>query len=63
MARFTEFTGYLHWGVSFFGKEVGLILKNKMAAAGISLKIIYIFYPTAVGGRREKFVRAIFRKP
>ena len=34
---------YLHWGVSFSGKENNLILKNKMAATGISLKIIYIF--------------------
>ena len=38
-----KFVGYLHWGVSFSGKEIGLILKNKMAVAGISLKIIYIF--------------------
>ena len=30
-------------GVSFSGKENSLILKNKMAATGISLKIIYIF--------------------
>ena len=30
-------------GVSFSGKENSLILKNKMAAMGISLKIIYIF--------------------
>ena len=30
-------------GVSFFGKENSLILKNKMAAKGISLKIIDIF--------------------
>ena len=29
--------------VSFSGKENSLILKNKMAAPGISLKIIYIF--------------------
>ena len=42
-ARFTKFAGYLHWGVSFPGKEISLILKNKMAATGISLKIIYIF--------------------
>ena len=42
-ARFTKFAGYLHWGVSFSGKEISLILKNKMAATGISLKIIYIF--------------------
>ena len=41
--RFTKFAGYLHWGVSFSGTEISLILKNKMAAAGISLKIIYIF--------------------
>ena len=33
------FTGW----VSFSEKEISLILKNKMAAAGISLKIIYIF--------------------
>ena len=38
-----NFSGYLHWGVSFSGKENSLILKNKMAATGISLKIIYIF--------------------
>ena len=31
------------WGVSFSGKEISLILKKKMAATGISLKIIYIF--------------------
>ena len=42
-ARFTKFAGYLYWGVSFSGKENSLILKNKMAATGISLKIIYIF--------------------
>ena len=30
-------------GVSFSAKEISNILKNKMAAAGISLKIIYIF--------------------
>ena len=30
-------------GVNFSGKEISLILKNKMAAADISLKIIYIF--------------------
>ena len=29
--------------VSFSGTEISLILKNKMAAAGISLKIIYLF--------------------
>ena len=42
-ARFTKFAGYLHWGVSFSGKKNSLILENKMAATGISLKIIYIF--------------------
>ena len=42
-ARFTKFVEYLHWGVSFSGTEISLILKNKMAAAGISLKIIDIF--------------------
>ena len=30
-------------GVSFSGKEISLILTNKMATTGISLKIIYIF--------------------
>ena len=35
--------GYLHWVVSFSGTEISLILKNKMAALGISLKIIYLF--------------------
>ena len=30
-------------GVSFSGTESSHILKNKMATAGISLKIIYIF--------------------
>ena len=30
-------------GVSFSGTEISVILKNKMAAADISLKIIYIF--------------------
>ena len=34
---------FIGGGVSFSGKEISLILKNKMAAAGISLKIIYIF--------------------
>ena len=43
LIRFTKFAGYLHWGVSFSGTENSLILKNKMAAAGIYLKIIYIF--------------------
>ena len=44
MARFTKFAGYLHWGgVSFSGKENSLILKDKMAATSISLKIIDIF--------------------
>ena len=33
-------------GVSFSGTENSLILKNKMAAAGISLKIIFIFLLT-----------------
>ena len=42
-ARFTKFAGYLHWGVSFSGTEINLILKNKIAAMDISLKIIYIF--------------------
>ena len=42
-ATFTKFAGYLNWGVSFSGKEISLILKNKMAATGISLKIIYLF--------------------
>ena len=44
-ARFTKFARYLHWwgGGSFSETEISLILKNKMAAAGISLKIIYIF--------------------
>ena len=37
-ARFTKFAGYLLWGISFSGKEISLILKNKMGAAGISLK-------------------------
>ena len=41
--RFTKFIEYLHWGVSFCAVEISLILKNKMAAAGISLKIIYLF--------------------
>ena len=30
-------------GVSFSGTEISLILKNKLVAAGISLKVIYIF--------------------
>ena len=30
-------------GVRFSGTEISLSLKNKMAAAGISLKIIYLF--------------------
>ena len=42
-ARITKFAGYLHWGVSFSGTELSLMLKNKMAAAGICFKIIYLF--------------------
>ena len=38
---FTKFAGYLHWEVNFSGTEINLILKNKMASLGISLKIIY----------------------
>ena len=30
-------------GVTFSGTEISFILENKMAAVGISLKIIYIF--------------------
>ena len=40
-ARFTKFAGYLHREVRFSGTEISLILKNKMATACISLKIIY----------------------
>ena len=40
---FTKFAGYLHWEVSFSGTEISLILENNMAAAGLSLKIIYLF--------------------
>ena len=40
---FCKFAGYLHWEVGFSGTEISLILKNKMAATGISLKIIYLF--------------------
>ena len=40
---FTKFEGHLHWGVSFSGTEISLILKNKMGAACISLKIVYLF--------------------
>ena len=43
-ARYTKFAGYLHWGVSF-----------KMAAMGISLKIIYIFTP-----QPSRVVRVLF---
>ena len=34
--------GSFHWEVSFSQTEISLILKNKMAAAGISLKFIYL---------------------
>ena len=53
--RFTKFAGYLHCGVSFSGKENSLILKNKMSAAGISLKIIYIFTPLPLRAVRVLF--------
>ena len=36
--------------VRFSGTEISLILKNKMAAVGISLKIIYLFL--LAGSRR-----------
>ena len=49
-SRFTKFAGYLHWEVSFSGTEISLILKNKMAATGISLKITYLFL--LAGSRR-----------
>ena len=39
-ASFTKFAGYLLWEVSFSVTEISLILKNKMAALGISLTII-----------------------
>ena len=56
-ARFTKIAGYLHWEVSFSGTEISLILKNKMAVAGISLKIIYIFYWLFLkGGRLNLFI-------
>ena len=42
--RFTKFAGYLNWEVRFSGTEISLILKTKMVAAGISLKIIYLFF-------------------
>ena len=35
--------GYLHLEETFSGSEISLILKNKMAATGISFKIIYLF--------------------
>ena len=39
-----KFAGYLYWGgISSSGTEISLILKNKMAATDISLKIIYLF--------------------
>ena len=41
-ARFTKLARCLHWVVSFSGTEISLILKNEMAAAGISLKFIYL---------------------
>ena len=41
--RFTKFAGYLHWVISFSGTEISHILKNKMAAAGISLQSTYLF--------------------
>ena len=59
--RFTKFAGYLHWGVSFFGKENSLILKNKMAATGISLKIIYIFL-LAVSRRLDLFIGDMYNR-
>ena len=42
-----KFTGCIHSEVSFSGIEIGLILKSKMATAGISLKSVY-FFPLAV---------------
>ena len=38
-------------GVSFSGSEISLILKNKMAAAGISLKLSTFFYWLFLIGR------------
>ena len=57
-ARFTKFAGYLYWEVSFFGTEITLILKSKMAAMGISLKIIYLFLPS---GTRMQKVKPLHR--
>ena len=53
-----NFTGYLHWGVSFSGTEISLFLKNKMAAAGISLK----FFPWLflIGRRLNLFIGAMY---
>ena len=41
--RIGRFCRFSSLGVSFSGTEISIILKNMMAAVGISLKIIYIF--------------------
>ena len=38
-----RFTGYLLWGLGFSATEISVILKNKIAAVDISLKIICLF--------------------
>ena len=48
-------------GIRFSGKEISLILKNKMAAAGISLKIIYVFL-LAVSHRLNVFIGDMYNR-
>ena len=50
-------------GVSFSGTEISLILKNKMAATGISLKIIYFFYwLVLIGERLNIFIGDVYNR-
>ena len=63
MKNLKLFSGYLHWEVSFSGTEIILILKNKIAAAGISLKIIYLFYwLVLIGGRLNLFISGMYNR-
>ena len=50
-----KFAGYLLSEVNFSGKEISFILKNKMATAGISLKIIHLFTPQPLRAVRVLF--------
>ena len=62
MARFTKFTGYVYWEVSFSETEISLILKNKMAASGISLKVIdlLLLLQVLIGRRSNFFIGDIY---